>query len=68
MAPVYLALLLLVAFSLIGFGLALWHQDDPARSTYRSEVGVPTRAGRLSDEDLRPVPIPAERRVHGTWM
>lgn len=67
MAPIYLALLLLVSPSLIGFGLALWYQD-PARPMYRSEVGVATPAGRLSDGDLRLAPGPLVRGFRGTWM
>ena len=53
MAPLYMAILLLVSLSVIGFAAALWRQE-PAHPQYRSEGGRPTSAGGLSDRAAAP--------------
>lgn len=68
MAPIYLAILLLVLLSLAGFAVALRHHE-PQPQAYPSDAGeTATPAARLTEGDLRVLPEAFERSRRGTWM
>ena len=73
MAPVYVAILLLVSLSVIGFAVALRHQDS-ARPAYqpdrpdRPDRPDATSPGRLSDGQLLLPSDPGPGESRWRWM
>lgn len=67
LAPIYVALVLLFAVSLVGFLVAYW-PADPVPATSRSSGGEATTAGSAFAGALRLEPGVRERRSRGVWM
>ena len=67
LAPVYVALLSLVALSLLGFVVAFW-PEQPAASAYRPDDSEVATAGRSYEGASRLPPEAPEQRSRRNWM
>lgn len=67
LAPIYLALLLVVALGAAGFGVALWPRG-PAPSAHPAVESYTEPAGRSYEGGLVVPAEPRRPRRQGTWM
>ncbi len=69
-APIYVAILLLVSLSVIGFAAALWHQDSAWRGYQpdRPDRRAAASPGRLSDGRLLLPSDPGGGENRWRWM
>jgi len=67
LAPIYLALLVLVAVSLLGFAIALW-SDDPAPARPPQGQKASGTASGPSSARGDALPDGSRTRKPGTWM
>ncbi len=66
LAPLYVALLAIVAFSVFGFAVALWPED--ATSAPRMGAGHSAPASRSSEGGPHPAPDSRAPRSRSTWI
>lgn len=67
LAPLYLALLLIVALSLFGFAVALW-PEDPAPAAIQMGDRQSAPASRVFEGGLELPPAPQAPRSRSNWM